>query len=175
TTDSVTPFGLPFDTAYSRLGGGDVRGVEFQGRVPLFTDWLAAEGTFLRWLEGTRWAYLPAVQWTAALEAHLLPLESGNLEILLRGEAVHRGETPVPDPAGPSEDGVVLAISPARTVLNLDLVFRIMDVQAFLRYEEASNKDPFDIPCYPINGPRILYGVKCHFWNCGCGLGSSLC
>ena len=71
----------------------------------------------------------------------------------------------VPDPAGPSEDGVVLAISPARTVLNLDLVLRIMDVQAFLRYEDASNKDPFDIPGYPINGPRILYGVKWHFWN----------
>jgi hypothetical protein len=78
---------------------------------------------------------------------------------------VHRGETPVPDPAGPGEDAPLLTTSPARTLLNLDLVLRILDVQAFLRYEDASNEDPFDIPGHVINGPRILYGVKWHFWN----------
>lgn len=165
SADSVSAFGLPFDSAYTRFAGGEVRGIEFQGRIPLFVDWLAAEGTFLRWLEGTRWAYVPSVAWTAALEAHVLPLESGNLEVLLRGEAVHRGETPVPDPAGPAEDAPLLTTSPARTLLNLDLVLRILDVQAFLRYEDASNEDPFDIPGHAINGPRILYGVKWHFWN----------
>ena len=165
TADSVSAFGLPFDSAHSRFAGGEVRGVEARGRVPLFLDWLAAEGTFLRWLEGTRWAYVPSVAWTVAVEAHVLPLASGNLEVLLRGEAVHRGDTPVPDPAGPGEEGTLLATSPPRTVMNLDLVLRILDVQAFLRYEDASNQDPFDVPGHVINGPRILYGVKWHFWN----------
>jgi hypothetical protein len=165
STDSVPAFGLPFDSAYSRFAGGEVRGVEFQGRIPLFVDWLAAEGSFLRWLEGTRWAYVPSVAWTAALEAHVLPLASGNLEVLLRGEAVHRGDTPVPDPAGPGEEAPLLTTAPPRTLLNVDLVLRILDVQAFLRYEDTSNQDPFDLPGHVINGPRILYGVKWHFWN----------
>lgn len=166
SSDSVAAFGLPFDSAYSRFAGGEVRGVELQGRVPLFVDWLAAEGTFVRWLEGTRWAYVPSVSWTAAVEAHVLPLPSGNLEVLLRGEAVHRGDTPVPDPAGPpAEEAPLLTTAPARTVLNLDLVLRIIDVQAFLRYEDTSGVDPFDLPGHVIGGPRILYGVKWHFWN----------
>jgi hypothetical protein len=162
-TDSVSVFGLPFDSTFRRFPGGDVRGLEVEGRIPVFADWLTFEGSFVRWLEGNRWAYLPAAIGTAALELHLLPLPSGNLEVLARGEVVHRGLTAVPDTA--AAEGGFLTTTPERYVVNADLLIRIMSVQAFLRYEDLSNKDPFDIPLRLIGGPRILYGVKWYFWN----------
>jgi hypothetical protein len=164
-TDSVAAFGLPFDSTFRRFAGGDVRGFEARGRIPLFVDWLAFEGSFTRWLQGTRWAYLPAASGVAALELNALPLDSDNLEILLRGEAVHRGEIAVPDTAEAAVANGSLTTIPQRTVFNADLIIRIMSVQAFLRYEDFSNQDPFDLPRRVLGGPRILYGVKWYFWN----------
>jgi hypothetical protein len=164
-TDSVAAFGLPFDSTFRRFAGGDVQGFEAHARVPIFGDWLAFEGGYTRWMQGTRWAYLPAATGTAALELHLLPLDSDNLEIFARGEAVHRGDSAVPDTAEAALVTGSLTAIPQRTVLNADLVIRIMSVQAFLRYEDFSNQDPFDLPRRVLGGPRILYGVKWYFWN----------
>jgi hypothetical protein len=164
-TDSIPVFGLPFDSTFRRFAGGDVRGFEAHGRVPVFGDWLAFEANYTRWLQGTRWAYLPAATGMAALELHVLPLASGNLEILARAEAVHRGNTAVPDTAEAAAATGSLTLIPERTVFNADLVIRIMTVQAFLRYEDFTDQDPFDLPGRVLGGPRILYGVKWYFWN----------
>jgi hypothetical protein len=162
--DSVAPFGVPFDTAFGRFPGAAVRGWELSGRVPLFVPWLTVDGSLLRWTVGPRFLYLPSETWRVGLQAHLLPLESGNLEIITRFEAVGRGATSVFDlEAAPEEAGTV-TIEP-RTVYNADLVIRILDVLAFLRYEDLSGKDPFDVPGRIVNGPRFYYGVKWHFWN----------
>jgi hypothetical protein len=158
--DSVPAFRQPFDSTARHFAGGSVSGWEAFGRLPLFVDWLAIDGSWLRWTSGTRWVYMPAMQWRAALELHASPLPSGNLEIFGRAEAVHRGAMPAPAASG---DG--LETMAARTVYSSYLQIRIMDVRIFVRSDDMLGTDPEDLPGRRVPGPRLIYGVKWQFWN----------
>lgn len=162
-TDSVPAFRLPFDTATHFFPGGALTGWELYGRVPLYVRWLVVDGSYLRWTRGTRWAYVPADTWRAALELHVIPLASGNLEILGRLEGLHRGEQIVPDPEG-TEPAAVTSL-PARNLLHSYLQIRILDVRIFGRLEDMIGNSMEDIPGQPVRGPRLLWGVKWQFWN----------
>ena len=163
-TDSVPAFGLPFDTAFTWFPGGEATGWEVTGSVPLLWSWLSAEGWFQRWTSGTTWAYLPGESGRLALVIHSLPLESGNLEILARGEIEHHGAMLAP-PLPLDEDDPGLAVSPVRTVINGYLMIRIIDVTIFGRLEDWTGRNAEFLPGRPIRGPRLVYGVKWHFWN----------
>lgn len=159
-TDSVPAFRQPFDSAARHFAGGAVSGWEAFGRLPLLVDWLALDGSFLRWTSGARWVYMPAVQWRAGLELHAIPLPSGNLEIFGRAEAVHRGEM-----AAPAATGAGLETMAARTVYSSYLQIRIMDVRIFVRSDDMLGADAEDLPGRRVPGPRLIYGVKWQFWN----------
>lgn len=161
TQDSLTTFGLLPDSAAPVVPGGEVTGWEAQGQLRLLGDWLFAAGHYTTWLSGTRWAYLPASTFRAALESHAVPLPSGNLEIIAQMEALHRGSMPVPPAAG-EEQGPELA---ERTVYNAYLQIRIIDVRIFARLDDMTGQDVEDVRGLPVRGPRFVYGVKWNFWN----------
>lgn len=159
--DSIPDFGLPFDATGRLFPGGTMRGLELVGRVPLFWKPLALEGWYTRWGGESSWIYLPEESWRAALVYHHLPLESGNLELLARLEGHHRGEMIVP--GGPTTASV-----PALTAFDFYLQVRILDVRAFLRWDNFTHqlmlRDwPETDRFFP--GQRVLYGVKWQFWN----------
>lgn len=174
-TDSVAGFGPDFDAPALRLSGGRVSGWEFSGHLPLFWKPLSAHGWYTTWTDGTPWAYLPASTWRAGLTYHHLPLGSGNLEFIARIEANRRGAMRVPPvaAAAPEEEDDVAAdevpdfeIVPGRTTFDFYFQVRIMEVRAFLRWENITHRiDLFDLPGRTLPGQRLLYGVKWEFRN----------
>lgn len=170
-TDSVRPFGLPFDRQTRSFAGGDADGVEVSGRVPLpLIRGLYAQGSLTNWYGGNVWIWLPVRSYRAGAELHAIPLKSGNLEILGRIEAVYRGLMLVPNPvidADPSTGDPVPDVMqlPATNTVDAYLQIRIMDVRAFIRYEDLTGQDAAQVPDRPIQGPRVFYGVKWQFFN----------
>lgn len=160
--DSVAPYRLPFDSVFTYFPGGEVTGWQAYGRIPLFVSWLAAEGSLLRWISGSRWPYLPDQTWRAGLQAHASPLPSGNLELFGTLEAVHRGALSAPDPEAMEP---AFTIVPSRTVYNLHLQIRILELRIWARWEDLVGNAVSDLPGRPIFGPRLIYGVKWQFWN----------
>lgn len=166
SVDSVAAFGLPFDSAFRALPGGDARAWEAFGRVDLARFWggsLYVDGGWQNWISGTAWPYRPAARGSAGLGAHIVPLESGNLEVRARVWVDHRGETLFP---GLDDTGAqTLETLPARSTITADLMIRIIDVRIFARFEDWRGENITDVPGRTINGPRLYYGVKWHFWN----------
>jgi hypothetical protein len=159
--DSVPAFGLPFDRSAGLFAGGEVRGWEVVGTIPLFWEPLTFEGWYTRWT-GSPWIYLPAESLRGAVVYHHSPLASGNLEILARLEGHHRSAMRIPGAGGPGAVTVV----PAHTGLDFYLQIRILDVRAFLRWENITNRlYDHDFPGRLHPGQRVLYGVKWEFWN----------
>lgn len=166
-TDSVLDFGVP-PLDNERIGaGGAVSGVELSGRLPIpFVKGLYATGNLTEWSSGRFWLYQPTRLYRAGAELHTIPLPSGNLEVLGRIEALHRGsmfgaqtaQSPVGEP--------VSEILPAVNVIDAYLMIRIMDVRAFLRYEDLTGRDPAEYTAQRVlRGPRVFYGVTWSFWN----------
>lgn len=164
--DSVAAFALPFDTAFRSLPGGNGRALEAFGRIDVarfWGGWLYLEGSWQNWFEGTGWPYRPTVRGVAGAGFHISPLPSGNLEVRGRAWIDRRGETLYPVIG---EDGApAFATLPERSVIVSDLMIRIIDVRIFARFEDWRGEDITDIPGRTINGPRLFYGVKWHFWN----------
>ncbi|MGQ0563342.1 MAG: hypothetical protein ACT443_15895 [Gemmatimonadota bacterium] len=164
-SDSTTTFGLPFDRQSRSYFGSDATGWELSGRIPIpFIGGLFAQGTVTDWYTGNVALYMPARMYRAGAELHAIPLRSGNLEILGRIELIHRGPMLAPNLAAGENDEPVLTM-PAIDYIDAYLQIRIMDVRAFLRYEDLTGKDPAEVPNRELGGPRIFYGVKWQFFN----------
>lgn len=164
-TDGVSTFGLPFDRTSLLYPGSDVRGGELTGRLPLpLIKGLYAQGSVTQWRSGTRGLYLPGRIYRAGIELHSTPLKSGNLEILARVETIHRGLMLVPNVGAVGEDSPVIEM-PAIDLVDGYLQIRIIDVRAFVRYEDMTGQDAPEVANRPLRGPRIFYGVKWQFWN----------
>src|SRR5690606_14336587 len=134
--DSLFGFGLPFDIPAVPLQNGHSRGWELYGRVPLFRDIISVDGGLTNWFELDTSIYTPAQSWRAALQAHWVPLESGNLEILARVQG--RGRDGYFLPISSSPESPDLDIAPASRLFDGWLVIRIVSVQAFLRWEDMA-------------------------------------
>jgi len=174
--DPAVAFGQP-----ARLfPGGRVEGLEVAASVP--TPWkiLAVEGAYSLWRGGETWIHLPEQTGRVGLALHAVPLPSGNLELIARLEARHRGAMPVPgfvptdgggagsgDGAGedePAPPPLILEMAPAATTLDFYFQLRIKDVRAFLRWENLTNRPGlWDVPGRELPGQRLFYGVKWHF------------
>lgn len=163
--DSIFGFGLPFDdSAAVPLAGARLRGWELYGRAPLFRDIFYVDGALTNWFDWEQSFYTPTQSWRAALNAHVSPLESGNLDVFTRIEARNRGAVSLPT-ADLDGDIIRRNTVPERTTFDWWLRIQILSVQAFLRYEDLTGEGAADFPDRGLPGPRILYGVKWYFFN----------
>ncbi len=159
--DSVPGFGLPFDRRLGPVVAGKLSGWEGHAFVPLFGTPFYLDGSFTNWTSGFLALYTPQRSWRAALAYHGEPLPSGHLEILARAEYRSRGLMNVPQ-----ADSIPVVQVPEVNALDFYLQIRILDLRAFVRYEDAMHsKGVYDIPDTEIPGPRMVYGIKWQFFN----------
>lgn len=163
--DMAHPFGLPFDTAAVAHASEAARGIEASGRFVIVPGWLAIESWITDWNRAVGWTYLPVRTWRTALELHALPLPTGNLEILGRMEATQRGTTLVYQTQPGAEESAGSVAIPGYTRLDGYLQIRVIDVRAFIRWEDVTGQQIMDLPGRFHRGPRIFYGVKWNLWN----------
>lgn len=162
---TVAPFGVFFDRGIEPIAVGAARGVEGYASLPL--PWtgrtIRLEGSASAWEETGGRPYLPVREARIALEYHDVRIE-GQFEPTLRLEAVHRGETLVPNVEGTAFGYV----APDYTHLNLLLQIRVLDVRAFLIWENPThNRLALDLPPGPgfQPGQRVVYGARWWFRN----------
>jgi hypothetical protein len=161
--DASLPFGLPFDTAAVPLPAGAIRGFEAHGRLVIWPGWLAVESWIVDWGSDPGWVWLPARTWRTALELHALPLPTGNLELLGRLEAVHRSGLLAFPPQ--REEGVAAVAMPGWTQVNGYVQIRVIDVIAFIGWQDMAGQFIEMVPGRVHRGPRMMYGVKWSLWN----------
>lgn len=161
----IAPFGVFFDRGIDPVAAGSARGVEGYLSVPF--PWtgraLRLEGSGSAWQEIGGRPYLPSTEARIGLEYHDVRIE-GQLEPTVRVEAVHRGETLVP-----GIDGATFGhVAQPYTYLNLLLQIRVLDVRAYLIWENPThNRLALDLPAGPgfQPGQRVVYGARWWFRN----------
>src|SRR5690606_11598242 len=159
------PFGLDFARPAAPRPLGCARGIAAHRRITIWRDQLTLSSWITDWQEAEDWSYLPSRSWRTALELHTLPLPSGNLEIFARAEAHMRGSVLAFDPTAPVDEAGGYVRMPARTTADLYLQIRIIDVRAFIRWEDLVGNEFEELPGRMQRGPRIFYGVKWDLWN----------
>ena len=161
----VAPFGFGFDRAIAPLNADAATGVEGYAYLPI--PWtsgdLRLEGSASSWSDTGGRPYLPSREARLALEFHTVRIE-GQFEPTIRLEAVHRGRTLVPTP----EADAFGFVTEPYTLLNFLLQIRILDVRAFLIWENPThNRLALDLPeglgFQP--GQRVIYGARWSFRN----------
>ena len=158
--DSIAGFGLGFDRADHLRPAGRIQGFESYGRVPSPRTPFAIEGSYTWWDAATSWIYTPVETGRAALVYHGFPLGHDQLEITARLGGMHRGVMRVPD----LENGSALV--PSHTAFDFYLQVRVLDVRAFVRWENLlHNLEMQDLPGRNYPGQRVLYGIKWQLWN----------
>ena len=90
------------------------------------------------------------------------PLPSGNLEIHARIENVYRGAMLVPTL---STKGELTSTLPATNSFDAYLQIRVIDLRAFLLYEDLTGQNVVTFTNRTVRGPRIFYGIKWVFYN----------
>ncbi|MBR9990582.1 MAG: hypothetical protein KFH98_12550, partial [Gemmatimonadetes bacterium] len=68
------------------------------------------------------------------------------------------------DAAAADGDGAYSRL-PAFTTADAYLQIRVIDVRAFIRWEDILGNDIVELPGRVQRGPRIFYGVKWDLWN----------
>jgi hypothetical protein len=161
----VHPFGVGFDRGIEPVDADAARGVEGYASIPV--PWTRARlkfhGSGSIWQDVGDRPYLPTREARVALEYHTVRIEN-QFEPTLRLEAVHRGPTLVPNVDRSRFDYV----TPPYTLLNLFLQIRVLDVRAFLIWENPThNRAALDLPpglgFQP--GQRVVYGARWSFRN----------
>lgn len=158
---TVVPFGIGFDRGAAPAELAAVEGLEAAASLPLpYTGGAARlEASWSRWPGELTRPYLPQEQLRAGVELHRV-LYDGQLEPTLRIEAEHRGRTRVPGAGGALGSAVLEPYSLA----NLYLQIRILDVRAFLLWENfLNNGEAFDLSGFRQPGQRIVYGGRWFF------------
>lgn len=161
----VAPFGFAFDRRLQPVAAGAASGVEAYADLPI--PWtggaLRLDAHASSWADTGARPYLPAREARLGLEYHTVRIE-GQFEPTVRLEAVHRGETLVPSIDGNAYDFV----TPPYSLVNFFLQLRILDVRAFLIWENFThNRLALDLPeglgFQP--GQRVVYGARWMFRN----------
>jgi hypothetical protein len=159
--DTIAPFGLAFDRTLPPAAADAVDGVEAYLSVPIWWRALRVEGSYVRWSDTGGRPYLPTEHGRFGLVFNER-FYDGNLEPTLRIEGVRRGSAVVPNP----ERTQFAAVTAPYTIYNLLLQIRILDVQAFLIWENLLNTfQAADLvgPGRTMGGQRAIYGVRWHF------------
>lgn len=162
--DWAWPFGVVFDRAASPRPVGSAQGLEAHGRVIIWPDHLTLSSWITDWRDAEGWTYLPSRSWRTALELHVLPLPSGNLEIFGRAEAHMRGSVLAFDDMALEGAGAYERL-PGYTTADAYLQIRVIAVRAFIRWEDVLGNEIEELPGRIQRGQRIFYGVKWDLWN----------
>ncbi len=167
--DAIADFGLPFDRTAALYPGGTMQGLEVHGRIPLRWDPLWVEGWYTRWTGANPWIYLPGQSWRTALVYHDTPMPSGNLEVSARLELSHRDWMLIPTMVAGADGApgsASTAVVPGLTSVDFYLQIRIIDVRAFVRWNNIAHQlNQHDLPGRYFPGQRTFYGIKWSFWN----------
>jgi hypothetical protein len=156
----VAPFGFSFDRFVPPAPTSSIDGVEAFVSAPIIFRQLRADGWITAWSDVGGRPYLPKQQWRGALEFHDIYYK-GNLEPTIRLEARGRGSSIVPAPDSAAFNTVI----PGYAMINAYVQIRIIDVEAFVLYENIlNNQDARDLPLRTL-APRVLYGVRWRFKN----------
>ncbi len=162
SSTELAPLGLVHDVNLAPVPVDGAAGLEAYWRltVPRTGERLMVDGWYTRYLEVSERIYAPDEIGRLGLSFHGLFI-GGQLEPSFRFEGVHRGATPVPG----SGDGTPF-IMPAVQTLNFSLQFRILDVTAFLIWDNVlANRGAVSLPGAPPALPRIVYGGSWRFRN----------
>ncbi len=157
----LSGFGLPFDIAVAPFPAGPLRAVEAYFDVPVFPgrDALRVDGWYTRSIGDVDRQYAPADLGRFGLKFHDVYI-GGQFEPFARLELVRRGPAIVP--FGTDADPTL----PVTLALNLDLRIRILDVEAFLIWDNMTGeRTALPLPNLPIPQPRIIYGASWRFRN----------
>jgi hypothetical protein len=158
----LLPFGLPFDRGAAPVDAAAATGLEasFQVGLPRFTENVRLQGWYSVSMDQDLLPYTFRDIGRAALTFHGIFYE-GQLEPILRVEGVRRGR------AGLFPTTLQTATEAAATHrLNLSLQVRVLDVQAFLFWDNLlADQTAVDLPGVPPAFPRIVYGANWRFRN----------
>jgi hypothetical protein len=157
----VSAFGLPFDLTVAPFAAGGLRAVEAYFDVPVFPgrDALRVDGWYTRSVGGADRSYAPADLGRFGMSFHDVYI-GGQFEPFARLELVRRGPAIVPLDTDPDTR------LPIALTLNLDLRIRILDVEAFLIWDNMTGEaTALPVPNPPIPQPRIIYGASWRFRN----------
>jgi hypothetical protein len=157
--DAVVPFGYWYERGLNPVDGETVSGVEAFASIPVVWRQLRLDATYADFFTTPARPYLPARLGRAALEYHWI-FRGGNLEPTLRAEVLFRGAARTLN----LQTGAFDQTTEQYAVFNFLVQFRVLDVRAFWRLENAFNRESaFDIPGLTIPGQRALFGVRWFF------------
>ena len=157
--DAVVPYGFWYERGLGPTAGETVSGVEAYASIPVIWRQLRLDATYTDFFTQPARPYLPARLGRAALEYHWV-FRGGNLEPTLRAEMIARGPARTLDLA----TGTLAGTTEQYAIFNFLVQFRVLDVRAFWRLENAFNRDSaFDIPGLTLPGQRALVGGRGFF------------
>jgi hypothetical protein len=157
--DAVVPYGYWYERGLEPVGGETVSGVEAYASIPVVWRQLRFDAAYTDFLTAPARPYLPVRFGRAALEYHWI-FRGGNLEPTFRAEVIARGPARTLDP----QTLTLTATTEQYAIFNFLVQFRVLDVRAFWRIENAFNRDSaFDIPGLTLPGQRALFGVRWFF------------
>jgi len=157
--DAVMPYGFWYERGLGPEDGETVSGMEAYASIPLIWRQLRLDASYADFFTTPARPYLPARYGRAALEYHWI-FRSGNLEPTLRAEVIAHGPSRTLNP----ETGLLDATTQQYAIFNFVVQFRVLDVRAFWRLENAFNRETaYDIPGLTLPGQRALFGVRWFF------------
>ncbi len=168
SADSLPPLGLPMDRDAAVMPGGDLGGVEAEGRIPVpLLDGLALRGSVMHWFPDETPRYLPRTVWDARLAFHDTFFPTENLEVWadvgVRGRERMFSAVPAPPPG---QDPVTLNALPFQPHWYFRLQIRVVTVRAFLTWEnmtQRTNNQDFEERILP--GMRTVWGIRWTMWD----------
>jgi hypothetical protein len=157
--DAVVPYGFWYERGLGPVSGETVSGVEAYASIPVIWRQIRLDAAYTDFFTAPARPYLPVRFGRAALEYHWI-FRDGNLEPTLRAEVIGRGPARTLNP----ETGLLDATTQQYAIFNFLVQFRVLDVRAFWRLENAFNRESaFDIPGLTLPGQRALFGVRWFF------------
>ena len=157
--DAVVPYGYWYERGLGPVSGETVSGIEAYASLPVIWRQVRLDASYTDFFTSPARPYLPVRFGRAALEYHWI-FRGGNLEPTLRAEVVGRGPARTLSP----ETGGLDATTQQYAIFNFLVQFRVLDVRAFWRLENAFNRESaFDIPGLTLPGQRALFGVRWFF------------
>lgn len=157
--DAVVPYGFWYERGLETASGETVSGVEAYASIPLIWRQLRLDANYTDFFTTPARPFLPARFGRAALEYHWI-FRNGQLEPTLRAEVIARG----PARTLSFETGGLDATTQQYAVFNFLVQFRVLDVRAFWRLENAFNREgAFDVGTLTLPGQRALFGVRWFF------------
>jgi hypothetical protein len=162
--DMAYPFGLPFDTHGATASHG-ARPRHRSVWPPRRRAGLARRRKLDHRLEPGR-----------RLDVHAASARGGRPRAARAAAAVRQPRDPRADGGYPARGrprpprrsrGRVAGFTaiPGYTRIDGYLQIRIIDVRAFIRWEDLTGQEIMDVPGRVLRGPRIFYGVKWNLWN----------